>query len=245
MSRIKIQELAKEIATLSIDETTSILLEKARELYEKTTLLHYNTPSEELFIEEENNIKQDSSTKKTEPTDVTKETPEANKTEEDRPLSIQERIKQIMEAAPRVSSDNNQISTIEKTEEIVTPQIEQKIEIPQKTTVAEEFKDAISADYAANLFEKAKKIEITKKSLNDKLSQKQLQIGLNDRIAFVKHLFAGNQSDFNRVLSQLNTFSDEAQAKHFIETVVKPDYNWESEVEYEERLLALIERKFL
>lgn len=242
MSRNKIQELAKEITSLASVETTSTLLEKARELYEKVTVLHYATLVENPQVKQKTSAEQPSIHKSTKPI----EKPfEANKIEEDRPLSIQERIKQIMETAPRVSSENNPKPIQEKRKEIATPQLDQKVEITQETSVADEFKDAISADYAADLFEKAEKIEITKKSLNDKLSQTQLQIGLNDRIAFVKHLFAGSQSDFNRVLSQLNTFSDEAQAKHFIETVVKPDYNWENEVEYEERLFALIERKFL
>ena len=46
-----------------------------------------------------------------------------------------------------------------------------------------------------------------------------VQIDLNDRIVFVKHLFEGNQEDFNRVLSQLNTFKTEKEAKKFMDTV--------------------------
>ena len=113
-----------------------------------------------------------------------------------------------------------------------------------KASLEEEFKGAISADYAADLFEKAAKVPI-KKSLNDSLSQTQIQIGLNDRIAFVKHLFEGSQADFNRVLSQLNSFSTEDQAKHFINATVKPDYNWADKLDYEERFMSLIERRFL
>ena len=54
----------------------------------------------------------------------------------------------------------------------------------------------------------------TSKSLNDRFAQKVLKFGLNDRIGFVKALFEGNQEDFNRVVSQLNTLSllDEATA---------------------------------
>jgi hypothetical protein len=83
------------------------------------------------------------------------------------------------------------------------------------------------------------------RSLNDTLFKNNLQVGLNDRIAFVKHLFEGNQGDFNRVLSQLNTFKSENEAKNFINKMVKPDYEWSSKEEYEQRFINLIERKFL
>jgi len=248
MSRIKIQDLANEIAALSNDGVSSLLLEKVRDLYEKVTLLHYATSKE--IIKEEKIVERPLIQDTYEVVQDIEKSIDPIKSE-DNNLSIQERIKKIMETAPTIATTENQTNPKAKSKEITTPKIEQKIETSQKietpreTIIADEFKDAISADYAAELFEKAEKIEITKKSLNDKLSQTQLQIGLNDRIAFVKHLFDGNQSDFNRVLSQLNTFTDEAQAKYFINTVVKPDYNWQNEVEYEERLIALIERKFL
>lgn len=83
------------------------------------------------------------------------------------------------------------------------------------------------------------------RSLNDVLFTNNLQVGLNDRIAFVKHLFDGSQEDFNRVLSQLNSFKSEDEAKNFINSFVKPEYNWEGKEEYEDRLLIIIERKFV
>jgi len=124
---------------------------------------------------------------------------------------------------------------------------------PLQFTLEEEFKDAISADVANELFERAtkenpvieEKTEIKQKSLNDTVFSNKLQVGLNDRIAFVKHLFDGSQEDFNRVLSQLNSFKTEDEAKTFVQEFVKPDYNWSASLEYEERLMDLIERKFL
>ena len=90
----------------------------------------------------------------------------------------------------------------------------------------------------ANLFEPVKGA-----SLNDKLKT-NIQIGLNDRIAFVKNLFEGSQEDFNRVISQLNTLKTEKEAKKFINKIVKPDYNWSEHEDLENRLLAIIERRF-
>jgi len=88
--------------------------------------------------------------------------------------------------------------------------------------------------------------EVSKpKSLNDKLSNKEITVGLNDRLAFVKHLFNDSTEDFNRVISQLNTIDSHERSIAFIENMVKPDYNqWSGKEEYEARFLALLERRF-
>jgi hypothetical protein len=75
------------------------------------------------------------------------------------------------------------------------------------------------------------------------LGQGNIEIGLNDRIAFVNHLFAGSQEDFNRVLSQLNTLNSAQEASEFLDQMVKPDYNWEDKEEYVERLVELVRKK--
>lgn len=106
-------------------------------------------------------------------------------------------------------------------------------------TLEEELHDTISVEVAADLFEKPD----FKKSLNDKLQQ-NIQIGLNDRIVFVKNLFNGSQEEFNRVVSQLNTLKTEKEARKFINKMVKPDYDWSKQEEFEERFMAIIERKF-
>jgi len=81
-------------------------------------------------------------------------------------------------------------------------------------------------------------------SLNDRLS-KGITIGLNDRVAFMKHLFNNSSEDYNRVLSQLITFDTYAEAQNFIDNMVKPDYNnWEGKDEYAERFMEIVEKKF-
>lgn len=82
------------------------------------------------------------------------------------------------------------------------------------------------------------------RSLNDRL-KKGINIGLNDRMAFVKHLFDGSTSDYNRVLSQLNTITSKEEASNFVANMVKPDYNnWEGKEDYESRFLAIIEKSY-
>lgn len=88
------------------------------------------------------------------------------------------------------------------------------------------------------------KTEHKSHSLNDTLI-KGINIGLNDRIAFVKHLFAGSNEDFNRVVSQVNTYDSFEEAQQFMEEMVKPDYNnWEGKEDYASRFMNLIEKKF-
>ncbi|RXR24121.1 hypothetical protein [Flavobacterium stagni] len=87
-------------------------------------------------------------------------------------------------------------------------------------------------------------IEEQGKSLNE-LHSKSINIGLNDKIAFVKFLFADSTEDYNRVLSQLNTFSTFAEAKDFIDEIIKPDYNnWDGVDDYAERFIAIVAKKF-
>ncbi len=81
-------------------------------------------------------------------------------------------------------------------------------------------------------------------SLNDQLS-KGITIGLNDRIAFMKNLFANSSEDYNRVLSQLITFDNFQEAQDFIDNMVKPDYNnWEGKDEYSQRFMEIVAKKF-
>jgi hypothetical protein len=82
-------------------------------------------------------------------------------------------------------------------------------------------------------------------NLNDKL-KKSINIALNDRLAFEKNLFGGSSEDFNRVLSQLSTFDNLTDAKKFLNEIVKPDYdNWKGKEEFTERLMEIIENKFI
>ena len=90
--------------------------------------------------------------------------------------------------------------------------------------------------------EPAETVEINEVNENFK---KGISFGLNDRIAFERHLFGGSSEDLNRVISQLSSFDSFEEAKEFIEDMVKPDYeNWEGKEEYELRFMENIEKKF-
>ena len=87
--------------------------------------------------------------------------------------------------------------------------------------------------------------EETETSSFNEMTTKSIAIGLNDRIGFVQHLFNDSNEDFNRVISQLNTFDTFEEAKNFINEMVIPDYNyWVGEEDYIERFMEIVEKKF-
>ncbi|WP_456379309.1 hypothetical protein [Lutibacter sp.] len=237
--KAELVSLAHSILEMKNNSDVGDLHKKAHSIYEKLTVLkfvntHINTTPN---IEESNEEIVD----KTEPIFVEEEK-ETN--------SIVSEIIDEVEK-PEILSEE-QVEEIFGIEDAMIK--DDTTEIPSlQNTLEEELKDAISADVATELFERVTKknpviekiTENKQRSLNDTLYKNNLQVGLNDRIAFVKHLFDGNQEDFNRVLSQLNSFKTEEEAKNFINKMVKPDYDWTTKDEYEQRLTNLIERKFL
>lgn len=149
--------------------------------------------------------------------------------------------------------------------------IENEIEEPKKPEAVQiSFEDLLGGNYDDTLFVKVDPIEniptaiviespkdfqsnsdkmdgtIEPKpvSLNEKMA-KGLNIDLNDRIAFVKHLFGNSDEDYNRVLNQLITYDNFEEAQNFIDDMVKPDYNsWEGKEDYSQRFIEIIEKKF-
>jgi len=207
------------------------LKEKAREIYEKLSVLAFvddylaTTPNLEISKEEIRKKIDQIVAEKEMPPDTIKPAKPETKLEETAKSKKTER-EEIFE--PKFDSVRIDIGSLK------TNQISSK----------EEFRDSISADKTASLFEDNEKKGSEKKTLNDQLVKNTMQIGLNDRIAFVKHLFNFSQQDFNSTLSQLNTFKTENEAIDFIRKKIKPNYNWTGKEEYEERLITLIERKF-
>ena len=177
------------------------------------------------------------------------------------------------ETAPFIPAFN--LETQEQTE-IEEPKKEVEIEAPKKNEAVQiSFEDLLGGNYHDTQFVKVQQIEniptavvietpkeivaeeekaIPAKeetaepktvSLNEKLA-KGINIDLNDRIAFTKHLFGNSSEDYNRVLNQLITFDTFYETRDFILDMVKPDYNnWEGKEDYEDRFMDIIEKKFL
>ncbi len=71
-----------------------------------------------------------------------------------------------------------------------------------------------------------------------------LKVGLNDRVAFVKHLFNGEDDDFQRVVAALATMESKQECETFLENAVYGDYDWSQKPEISERFLALVFARF-
>lgn len=132
--------------------------------------------------------------------------------------------------------------------------VEEKIEAPKTEAKQISFEDLLGANYTEPVFVKPNDIVVPDSlknvidekplSLNDQ-HLKTINIGLNDKLAFVKNLFGDSNEDYNRVLSQLNTFSTFEEARDFIDEIIKPDYNnWDGVDDYAERFIEIVAKKF-
>ena len=226
--------LAHSILQMKNRSEASALKNKAREIYEKLAIL--------TFVEDYMATNPNLNISKVE---LLGKMESALKNEE-RVHSEEVNVEQSL-----VENSETNTDELEQKEEedIFVPKFDSvKIDIESlrsnQISLKEEFRDAISADKTSTLFDEVENKGSEKRTLNDKLVKNIIQVGLNDRIAFVNNLFNFNQADFNRVMSQLNSFKTEHEAKDFINNKVKPDYDWRGKEEYQERLIVLIERKF-
>ncbi len=230
--------LAHSVLKLKNDEEIQTLYKKAQAIYEKLAIAKYLQEQQqneaEIGLNNQDDFAEIENTFNNEITDEVTQNIENEINDLDESLNFEDM---------KFSVDDDEI--------VLNKSSEEDIKAVQ-TSLEEEFKEAITADEATKIFENATKENPvisnetmpTNRTLNDTLFKNNLQIGLNDRIAFVNQLFDGSQEDFNRVISQLNTFNSEEEAKKFLLKFVKPDYDWNNKQEFEERLLMLIERKF-
>ncbi|WP_323787541.1 hypothetical protein [Psychroserpens sp.] len=141
---------------------------------------------------------------------------------------------------------------MEKIKDMVAqmPQESQQVDDMIETVVAEKEKPVTHLEDITAGFEDMPEFEPVseanaKKSLNDKLKKGAINIGLNDKLAFIKQLFDGKAEDYDRVISQLNTSQSFDDAMRFINDIVKPDYNdWSGKEELENRFMEIIDKKF-
>ncbi|MEM7381575.1 MAG: hypothetical protein AAF361_10325 [Bacteroidota bacterium] len=225
------RKLKEELVKLSTDIITSRglteipqLYESAKNLYEKLAVLKF---IDEKLNDIEIDVSKNAIATKFEKMasavmNENKSVPESNPHEEDIITPGIDTIKDMVSEMPGGSEINQffaefvaKTEVIKNDKEELTPEIES----PSKET--------------------------RPKSLNDTLSNKDIKVGLNDRLAFVKHLFNDSTEDFNRVISQLNTIDTEERSVAFIENMVRPDYNdWQGKDDYVNRFMGLIERRF-
>tara|TARA_R110002051_G_scaffold124451_1_gene197642 strand:+ start:34245 stop:35078 length:834 start_codon:yes stop_codon:yes gene_type:complete len=270
--KAELVSLAHKILQLREGSDYEIMLEKARELQEKLTVLAYVEKLEKSgkptigMKEIESSLEEVNEDKVIEQPIIEKQVskPKAKKVSRTPAEILADNQARYAEARSddHHRPDGTQFSQEEPLHEPVIEKIKDMVaEMPPEAAEIDEMINAIqpTSNYQKNdmfdiggeyaqtpIFDPVETIveDETPKNLNDKLKS-GLKIGLNDRITFVKHLFNGSTEDYNRVLSQLSTFRTTDEAKQFVTEMVKPDYNnWEGKELQEEKFLGIIEAKF-
>ena len=245
--------------SVSSDESNSTSIENvvpSDEKIEITSQENSEIVEEEIIseVKSEINLEEESTSKTEEEIEIT--TDEKASEEEDLNKNLLDDtldFEPIFELAAETPVEENEPQVVE---EIV---FEPKKQEPKQIS----FEDLLGQNYTEPIFDKPSntvtsspkivKQEVVKEaaievektvSLYEK-SVGVINVGLNDRVAFVKNLFSDSTEDYNRVISQLNTFDTLQEAQEFIEDMVKPDYNnWTGKEEYEERFMEIVAKKF-
>ena len=83
-----------------------------------------------------------------------------------------------------------------------------------------------------------------KKSLNDSLN-KELKIGLNDRLSFVNQLFKGDTKAYEKFIKEIDALDNFEAVKSYLDQQIQDKYSyWKDKEDLANRLLHLIEKKF-
>lgn len=238
-----LQEIAVKILKMNENSSAEELQRLSRKLYEALTVQLYLQNNTDKSNE---SLQEIPANKKTEQEPVPVEQPEER---ENLAEPLIEKIKDIVAQMPGETHQiDEMLETIIPKQKKSVNEIETFAATYQQTPIFER-KEKTDEENGSNKGEKPveKTIKAEEpsrpKSLNDKLT-KNIQIGLNDRLAFTKHLFNGNAEDYNRVISQLTTLNSFEEANNFIDAQIKPDYNWEGKEAHLERFLQLIEKRF-
>lgn len=236
----ELKELAISVLSNNSETDINVLKEQASNIYERLCVLAYTrNTSSEITPEPEN-------------TTITEAIQKPIHTHEVNLMQLESK-EVIEEATPAETL----IELEESTPVIEKKPIETNVSIQNSPDLLFELEELTAGFENMPEFERATPVSPKKiinkvnetavasnTSLNESL-KKGITIGLNDRLAFVKHLFNNNQEDYSRVISQLNTLESSSGAINFIQQMVKPEYNnWEEKEAFEERFINAVISKF-
>ena len=72
----------------------------------------------------------------------------------------------------------------------------------------------------------------------------EFRLDLNDKVAFTKGLFNGNEQELKGAIDRLNSFGTLDEAKHYLSEIYH-ERDWSKSDEYAQRLWNLVENKFM
>ena len=221
----ELNKLCTEILNSNEEVEIPKLYDSARELYEKLAVLNY---IEEKLSDIEIDVSKNVIAAKFEMManayiNENRLVPESSPHEEDIITPGIDTIKDMV----------SEMLTVEEMEKVFT-------EFVAKTEVEKNDKEWLAEDPV-----KKNGTSSQTKSLNDTLSAKELSFGLNDRLAFIKHLFGGDAAQFEKAVKELNKIDSEERSLSYIENMLKPEHNnWVGKEEYADRFVAIVQRRF-
>ncbi len=260
----RIKDLAEEILSDNDGNSTTKMKETARQLYEQLSVLEY-LEVQILGKEGKSSDKESLDSKSYRENNWFKE-PEPVPQPEDREELIEPVMEKIKDLVAQMPEESQKVDALleevlprkqyhkNDLEEFASnfqemPVFERKEDgatsVKTEKSPAAEIQTKPEVKLASEVTENGTHNDVEKpKSLNDSLGR-GINIGLNDRLAFIKHLFDGKTEDYTRVLSQINTQPTYEEAADFIKGKVKPSYNyWLNKDEYTKRFMKIIEKSF-
>src|SRR5690606_32200761 len=220
--------LAQKVLNKQGTDDVLVLHEQAQKLYEKLTLLKY---VETHFGELQTT---------------------------DHKYEIADRFEVLANEVLKGNKDVPESNPNADEEEIMTPVMDTIKDLVGEMPEEETLEDILAGILPQPTFVKRNMDTLTPKSsdvetiiatnsskVKDFQASSEFKIGLNDKLAFIKHLFNDSSEDYVRVVSQINTIDSYEDAQEFIVSMVKPDYNhWEGKEAYETRFMTIVEQKF-
>ena len=254
-----IKRLAEQILSEKDSKDTKKMKETARQLYEQLTVLEYLEV--QILGQEEQVALENSFDSKTYRENTWFKEPEPVPQPEDREEIVEPVMENIKDLVAQMPEESQKVDAL--LEEVLPRKEYIKNDLEEFASNYQEMPVFERKDKPANASEETKgntksklrsQSEVIEKptnndvekprSLNEALSR-GINIGLNDRLAFIKHLFDGKTEDYTRVLSQINTQPSYEDAEDFIKGKVKPSYNyWLDKEDYARRFMKIIEKSF-
>ena len=246
----ELNRIATDIITSRGTEDLGDLYERSRELYEKLAVLKF---IEEKLSDIQVDVTKSELAAKFETIanavlNENKEVPESNPHEEDIMVPGMDTIKHIVSEMPGGEELEEVLARLIGQNEFVKSDKDEVTPKPSdiaQNTLANPPRNTnqIANEIKATLGEMPK--PPAARSLNDTLTDREISIGLNDRLAFIKHLFQDNTEAYNQAVTKLNGLKSSAALETFIDAALKPQFkHWEGKEDYELRFRALVERRF-
>ena len=164
------------------------------------------------------------------------------------------REEEVQNTSLSIEKKQENISKVQQSPEVIEKAVDKPVNSePQKIEVKQEVEK--TKEQVVNPYKQAGKMRFVPKGQKStsqlqqppkpSLHIKKMNIGLNDKISFIKHLFNGDSEFYENFIDRLNAFENYEDALRYINQEIKPQYDdWEGKDEYEFRLLQLLELKF-